>query len=278
MRSRRDPAVPSEYEELRRIAVRVAGQAAGLLRDYACIESFAESVRGETIRADLEAESFIVDLLRSEGVRYRIVSEEAGVLDGTSDIAVLVDPLDGSKNYSNCIPWSSVSIAFVEAVGGGRGVPVAGAVAPVFYGDVISFSYGGGCWLGGARIEPARPPSRFIYVYIEHPEAAERIARLVAALRGGFKIRSLGSAALEVAYTGLGRGYAFVDLRSKLRNIDLAAALGVASECGGAAAAGGARIESLSVERVEGLGSVVATSPGVDLEDVTRILWGRPAQ
>jgi len=256
--------------ELRSLAVRVAGAAAGMLRDLACTGDYGRSVSGETIRADLEAESFIVDMLRDEGVRYPIVSEEAGVLPGEGDVVVLLDPLDGSKNYSNCIPWASVSIAFYSA----DGKPLAGAVAPVFNGPPISFAAGHGCFEGGTRLKPPKERTRFLYVYIEHPDAAVKLAEVVAALRGGYKIRSLGSAALEIAYVAVGRGHAFIDLRSKLRNIDVAAALGIVMECGGSAATPAGPLESLDTNRVQSLGSIAVAGSNETMRLLEGILWG----
>ncbi len=260
-------------ETLREIAVQIAGEAAGLLRDNACSEKYTRTLGGETIGADVEAESYIIEALRREGVRYPIVSEESGLTEGRGDLVVLLDPLDGSKNYSNCIPWSSVSLAFYTRTG----EPLAGAVAPIFYGNTLSFARGAGCYEGGRRIEALEPPSRFLYVYIEHPDAARALAEIVVALRGGFKIRSLGSAALEIAYVAIGRGHSFIDLRSKLRNIDVAAAFGMILECGGIGLTPRGRIERLNVGTVEKLGSVAFTrSP--ELESILqRAAWG-PAQ
>jgi len=255
---------------LRSLAVRVAGAAAGMLRDLACTGEYSRSVSGETIRADLEAESFIVDMLRDEGIRYPIVSEEAGLLPGEGDAVVLLDPLDGSKNYSNCIPWASVSIAFYSP----QGAPIAGAVAPVFNGPPLSFAAGHGCFEGNTRLEPPGEGTRFLYVYIEHPDAAAKLAEVVAALRGGYKIRSLGSAALEIAYVAIGRGHAFIDLRSKLRNIDVAAALGIVRECGGRAATPSGPLDSLDTMRVQPIGSIAVTSAPETMKLLESILWG----
>jgi len=250
--------------DLRRIAVQVGGEAAGLLRDIACTREASESVGGDTIRADLAAEDYILEALRAEGFRGTIVTEEKGTLRlGNDDLTAFIDPLDGSKNYSNCIPWASVSIAFAPTPGNDRITPgqvLAGAVTPVFYGDPLSFD--DRCYLGGTPWERTAP-TRFIYVYIEEPAAAIGIARIIRELGGGYKIRSLGSAALEIAYVGIGRGTAYVDLRPKIRNVDVAAASGFAERCSVYTYNVDGTPLTLSTSTVEKLGPIVVASADI---------------
>ena len=246
-----------DNEELRRILVRVASEAAAYLRDIACTEpKLSESVSGETVVVDILAENYIIGALKEELGSVRIVTEERGVL-GSGELTVIIDPLDGSKNYLNCISWASVSIAAVPT-GGTITEALAGVVAPIFYGDPISFARGIGCFRGNAHLTRISPPEKFVYVYIDHPEAAKKVASLVASLGGGYKVRSLGSAALEIAYTGVGRGTAFVDLRSKLRNVDIAAAAGIVRECGGAIIDERGNSVNTPVDRVHSAGNIIA--------------------
>jgi len=246
---------------LRRLALQVSGEAAGLLRDMACTRRAGERIEGDTIRADIVSEDYIIDVLRAEGFRGAVVTEEKGTLRlGDDDLVVLIDPLDGSRNYSNCIPWASVSVAFARPANGviGPGDVIAGAVTPVFYGDPLSFD--SHCYLGETpweRLEEAR----FLYVYIEEPEAARGIARIIEHLGGGYKVRSLGSAALEIAYVGLGRGAAYIDLRPKIRNVDVAAATGFASRCGVGSYRLDGSLLKFPLDRVQRLGPIVVATP-----------------
>ncbi len=259
-----------DAEELRRVAVKIAGEAAGYLRDIACSsERLSRVVKGETVLVDVMAEDYIIGALREELGPLRVVTEEKGVV-GEGDLTAVVDPLDGSKNYLNCIPWASVSIAFVQS-GGRLSDVLAGAVAPIFYGFPISFASDGGCFIGNQRVYP-QEPERFIYVYIDHPEAAYTIAKIIGELGGGYKVRSLGSAALEIAYTGLGRGAAFLDLRSKLRNVDLSAAYGIVRECGGFVLNSRGEQLDLSMDRVVRAGNVVAVPNKAVYENIKNIL------
>ncbi len=260
--------------EARKLLVRVAGEAAALLRDYACTERFTERLGGERIRADVESESYIIDSLRAEGFRGVVVSEESGRVElGSRDGGVvLVDPLDGSSNYGNCIPWAAVSLAYAPPGSVGvRGVS-AGVVYPVFFGDPISFG-GGRCFLGGTLVGPKSPPARMLFVYMESSEAVEAVARVFHEL-GRPKVRSLGSAALEMAYAALGRAVAFIDVRSRLRNVDVAAALGLTLACGGEALRPGGDPLDVGLEMVEGVGAVISSSTAETAARIAGLLGG----
>ena len=262
-------------EDIRRALLRVAGEAAAYLRGLACSgEDLARPIRGETVLVDVMAEEFIIGALRAELGRIRVVSEERGS-EGSGDLTIIIDPLDGSRNYLNCIPWASVSLAAAPTGSSLRGV-IAGVVAPIFYGHPLSFARGKGCFEGMSSITPRSPPSRFLMVYIDHPEAAESVAKVVSSLGGGYKIRSLGSAALEVAYTGIGRAAMFVDLRSKLRNVDLAAAAGIVRECGGEVLSPSGEPIDTGLSDVERAGNVIAVPEPSMWEAVGSVLSAKP--
>ncbi len=239
--------------ELRRLALRVAGEAAGMLRDRICMEENAVILQGDTAAIDLESEKYIVDALRGEGFTGTVIGEETGVNPGEPGVAALVDPLDGSKNYLSCMPWASVSIAFLDS----SGRPLAGAIAPVFRWPPLSFDEDG-CYEGAARLEPGEPRYRILFTYVEKPEAAEKMVRVVKRL-APVKVRSMGSAALELAWVAAGRALAFADLRGQLRNIDVAAATGLVRRCGGEVVDELGEPLRLPVSGVHRVGSVIAS-------------------
>lgn len=228
------------YEELRRIAARVAGEAAGYLRDNMGVEEVLEvevkRSEDESMRIDIGSEKLIAELLEANGFKGVMVGEEQGArrINGGGDYVAVVDPLDGSKNYAAQIPWASVSIA-IAPLNGDRAVlsdVVAGAVAPIAPGyPVYSFAKGGGAYEGGLRASPRpRPLSRMVMAYIEKPEQASILLKYLEAAGGRRAVRALGSASLEIVWAATGRAELFMDVRGKLRVVDVAAALGFARE------------------------------------------------
>lgn len=281
----------SDAEELRRIAVKIARDAARFLAEQSETGTSLQLVSGETFKADIMAESLIIDELVVMGVGGTIVSEERGVEKLNDEPVVsIIDPLDGTINYVNNIPWCAVSIAF--ALKKGNRVTsndiVAGVVYPVFYGEPISFATGKGIYLGETRIEPPLLDSNYerlgwkiVALYEDDPKAIESIRKIYDALvvhvrnrddNASLKLRSLGSASMELAYVGLGKIGFFIDLRARLRIVDVAAGLGIIKEAGGLFTdAKGERIV-LEADRVSRLESIIAVYRPSDIRPVLSAL------
>ncbi len=267
-----------ELLDLLNIVRRVAGEAAGFLRDKFGIEEYTKVVlqhshdADEGLRIDVENEEYIVELLRTESFNGYFLGEEHGltkISDGP--FIAIVDPLDGSKNYASLIPWSAVSIA-IAVIPKDReprlSDVVVGAVAPVYRWPVISFARGLGVYEGGSKASPRKPPARMILAYFENTEQARVVQRYMR-LAPGRPLRSLGSACLEITWTSLGRAEVFIDIRGKLRVVDVAAAAWIAVEAGSTVL-----VENLdaSLTRVDRVGSVAVASGSDSMEYLARAL------
>ena len=65
-------------------------------------------------KADLESEAAILTVLDQEYSHYNIQSEETGFIDRQSEYTFVIDPLDGTNNFSLGIPNFTVSIALLK--------------------------------------------------------------------------------------------------------------------------------------------------------------------
>ena len=272
--------------ELRRLSLRIAGEAAGFLRDLREDEGeVLERLPGrDTTKADWEAEGYIIDLLKQEGIRGLVVTEERGVLElGSDDITVVVDPLDGSTNYVLGIPWCAVSIGFAPKRSQARlSDVVAGTIHSVFLHVPYSFSRGEGVFVGEERVERSMVQDNFrrtgrntIILYLDFVEELQKVEALLQAMRrehGVMKARCLGSASLELAMVAIGRVGYFIDLRPVLRNVDVAVAFGLLRELGGAYSNTCGEPIDVGLDRVYRIESVIATSRSEDLGAVRRLL------
>jgi len=256
-----------ELESLRRMLVRVAGEAAAYLRDRFGLDELLVVVQrhhhdeDEGMRIDVESERNILELLRAEGFRGLFLGEESGLVRlGSDPYVVVADPLDGSKNYAALVPWSAVSVALAPVAGGSASLRdvVAGAVAPIFHWPVLSFARGVGVYEGGARVSREERGSRLVLAYVEKPEQARVVHRYLELTGDKRSVRALGSASLEIAWAGLGRAELFVDVRGRLRVVDVAAAAWLAAEAGSVVAVERPEASLLSVERI---GSIAVSSP-----------------
>ncbi|WP_433291204.1 inositol monophosphatase family protein [Pseudonocardia sp. CA-142604] len=114
--------------------------------------------------ADWAAEKAITEAIRHEHARATVIGEEAAANDpgivgslDEADLAFVLDPLDGTKNFVAGLPLFAVMAAVVE-----RGRIVAGVIHdPVTRTSAIA-TEGGGAWLrrdgtAGTRLRVADP-------------------------------------------------------------------------------------------------------------------------
>ncbi|QKR00530.1 D-fructose 1,6-bisphosphatase [Metallosphaera tengchongensis] len=170
---------------------------------------------------DKMAEDFILDRINNLGYSMSFVTEEGGFIgkEGTEYVAV-IDPLDGSTNYLNGITWASVSIAIYTRAGR----PVAGSVGEIFSNRVYSYDERN-AYVNGVKFSPTFPPKqRIVLAYFEKGKL-EKVIPVLTKIKGGYKSRNLGSASLDVLLVCTGRAYLFIDVRNKLRNVDVASSL-----------------------------------------------------
>jgi myo-inositol-1(or 4)-monophosphatase len=99
------------YQKLLDIAVLAAMESGKILTEHK--HSKINSAIGKDIKlqADIESEKNIFEILSKS--RINILSEEAGFieLNKEEELCWIVDPLDGSLNYSRKIPLNCISIA-----------------------------------------------------------------------------------------------------------------------------------------------------------------------
>ena len=227
--------------DLHRLVVNIAVEGARYARERSSDRSMfavlSKNPTGDdTRRIDKAVEDHILEEIKGRGVSALVITEETGSLmigSGEPEYILLLDPLDGSINYVADIPYCSVSLAALPyRVRASLSDVVVGVVAEIFRDRSYSFLKGLGAYVNN---EPAygfvsEGPS-VILAYFEEPDLVGRIHKLWFRL-GKPKIRSLGSASLDIINVSMGRFRAFIDLRGRLRNIDVAAAIGFARELG----------------------------------------------
>ncbi|EWG06916.1 MAG: extragenic suppressor protein suhB [Candidatus Aramenus sulfurataquae] len=180
---------------------------------------------------DKKSEEYVFQLLNETGYKFLFVSEESGVVRQGDDyeFVALIDPLDGSTNFVSGIPWSSVSIALYKRGERDFNKSFAGVVANVFTGDVYSY-YNGRSYVNGVEVTEPKKGSNVVLGYFTKRDLDKALKMLNNVEK--VKIRSLGSASLDMILVCLGKAYLYFDVRNKLRNIDIAASTGFCSTLG----------------------------------------------
>ncbi len=230
-----------DAKSLRKILVRIAGETAGYLRDIVDQQDLAEAIgkgaAGDTThRADKIAEETIIDLVRREDLPAKIVTEEGGIINVTTnpEYLLIIDPLDGSMNYLSKIPYAAVSLAISRIDNAVNTGILAGAIANIFLKEIYSFD-DEHAYIDNTPILPdnLKPSvSNIVIVYTKTPSFFNLMKDFFTTHLPQGRLRVLGSASLELAYTGLSRILLFINNMGSLRNLDIVAAIKFAEKLG----------------------------------------------
>lgn len=182
--------------------------------------------------ADKASERYIVRLLRRRFPDHSIVTEESPPRDGASPYRWVIDPLDGTINFSHGLPHACVSIALVK-----DGRPVMGAVMDPFRNELFWAARGRGAWLNGRRIRVTRErrmmKSLLVtgFPYDRYKRWRYYMRFYGEVLRRCQGLRRMGAAALDMAYVACGRFGAYWEFN--LKPWDSAAGWVLVEEAGG---------------------------------------------
>lgn len=98
-------------------AVRKASR--GLSRDFGEVQALQVAKKGPAdfvTAADLKVENALFEELQKLRPGYSFLGEERGLVEGTDKTHTwIADPIDGTTNFINGLPWFAVSIAWLAA-------------------------------------------------------------------------------------------------------------------------------------------------------------------
>jgi myo-inositol-1(or 4)-monophosphatase len=189
-----------------------------------------------TMELDRAAEADVfteLEDLAARGETFAVLSEEAGHRKFGADYPlVLVDPVDGSLNAKQGVPFFGVMLALVD--GPTIGDTVVGCVLNLINGESWTAIRKQGAKRGGEPIKVMRrqAPERLELIALESLPSALVGAR--GLIQRATKIRILGSMALAIAHTAAGSFDAFC-APVPVRVFDMAASLLIVAESGGVA-------------------------------------------
>lgn len=182
---------------------------------------------------DAAAEKAIIETIQEHFPTHSFLAEESGQhFQSHAPITWVIDPLDGTTNFARNVPIFCVSVGAIDA----HGRTLCGAIYQPLNGELFLAQRGHGAYLNGARLQVSKA-SRFEnalgatsvpYNLREKPHLIEHFSRMAAL---GNPIRSIGSAALSLAYVAAGRLDAYWG--ATLQPWDIAAGSLLVEEAGG---------------------------------------------
>ena len=218
---------------IKRVAVAAAYKSAGILRSYlGNITSISKKGATDLVtEADAASEEAIIKTIKKVFPDHAILAEESGLIAGDDGCQWIIDPLDGTTNFTHEFGLFSISIAY--AFGGDV---VVGIVLSPLTEELFSATKGDGATLNGRPIQVSGQKqviesllvTGFPYNLDETEDPL--LNRLSHCLTSSQGVRRLGSAAIDLCYVACGRFDAFWE--ESLHVWDVAAGMLIASEAG----------------------------------------------
>jgi myo-inositol-1(or 4)-monophosphatase len=227
----------SDSKAALRVAVGAARAAGDLMRRHFHTPKKINEASQHDIKLELDVrcQRLIERRLRSAFPRVAVLGEEGGVGDPHARARWVVDPIDGTVNFTYGIPHACVSIALqIQDPTGGFQTTI-GVVYDPFCDELWTAIRGQAARLNGRVIRVSQrtrlAESILTLGFAKHRRSLDAMLpafnRLVHRVR---KIRIMGSAALALTYVASGRMDAY--LESGIRLWDIAAG-GLILECAG---------------------------------------------
>lgn len=221
----------ARYELAKIIAIE-----AGNLQKNFCGKELNTAIKSSTVdivtEIDFAVQSTIVNRIVSQFPDDGILAEEKYAKESKDEWTWIIDPLDGTTNYSHGFPFYCVSIGLYKEKKGYYGVIYLPCLDELFEAH-----RGEGATLNGApincssieEIDKAMVATGFPYDV--NPLAEDNVPQFKNFLMEAQAVRRFGSAAIALAYIACGRLDGLWEM--KLRPWDMAAGVLMIQEAGG---------------------------------------------
>lgn len=182
--------------------------------------------------ADKASERVLLDHIHQSYPHHSVLSEESGEENGDADHRWVIDPLDGTTNFSEGLPTFCVSIGLQY-----RGETVAGVVFAPYLHEMFHAVKGQGAFLNGKSIavsgkkDIAKAVVATGFPYDKHltdDNNLDNVTHIFTQLRA---LRINGSAAVDICYCAAGFLDGYWELN--LHEWDVCAATLILHEAGG---------------------------------------------
>lgn len=196
----------SLFEEIEAYAVEIADRAGQILLEYFHqpleVKFKGKQKTDPVTSADTRSEDYLKAAISKKFPDHSILSEEGGVL-GNSDSPFIwvLDPLDGTANFVNGLPFFAVSVGVLWQMQ----PAVAGIYMPVTHkagAGVYHARLGGGAYLDEERIEATSAMSSRPLSAVPVHGGGLRVSG--KSRREPYEARNTGSIAVELALTASG--------------------------------------------------------------------------
>ena len=207
------------------IAKKASISAGELLLNKNLITEVFSSDKDIKLTADIQAEQSIKDIISAES-SYPILAEESGKsVEKLGDTYWIIDPLDGTANYSRSIPISAVSICLMHQLN-----PVLGVIYDfnndhLYEGSIVSDAL-----LNNQKIKVSSVDNSESGILItglpNNTDYSDKgLTKMIRDFQDWRKVRMLGSAAMASAFIASGKADAYKEKNSYIWDVAAGAAI-----------------------------------------------------
>jgi fructose-1,6-bisphosphatase/inositol monophosphatase family enzyme len=176
---------------------------------------------------DKLAEDTALDIIKKSKLKINLLSEEAGFVDNNGKYTFVLDPVDGTRNAYRGIPFYAVSLA----IGKSKMSDVEYAIVKnIPTGDTFIAEKSNGAFFNKKRICVPEVPHKQI---LSSLALGNNFDKVTISLAKKDKVRSLGSASLEMCMVAIGALDFYVIGKEYIRIVDIAASTLILREAGG---------------------------------------------
>jgi len=176
---------------------------------------------------DQIAEDIAVKFIKRSDVKANILSEEAGFIDFNEEYTFVLDPIDGTRNATRGIPFYSVSLGIGKKMLSDVEYAI---VRNIPTGETYIAEKNNGAFYNKSRICIPDMPAKEILSCLT---LGKNYDKIVLSLAKKDKVRSLGSASLEMCMVATGALDFYIVGKEYLRVTDIAASTLIVREAGG---------------------------------------------
>lgn len=224
-----------DFGSVAKAAVKIAGT--GIVRSRWKDSPVRAKASGDVVtRWDLHVDSQVSNHILESFPDHGIISEESGETNADAEYVWILDPIDGSRHFSQGLPLYSISLALRR-----RDDLILGVVYAPEGDRLFAAETGGGATLDEEPISCSQRTSLAdSIVCVEIPTrhypielrsyALEKLALL---MDHADRVRVIGVSALGLCYTAMGGFDAYVNLSGASKIWDLAAGKVILREAGG---------------------------------------------
>ncbi|MBN1644555.1 inositol monophosphatase [Candidatus Woesearchaeota archaeon] len=193
-----------------------------LMENFGKLDSYdiKENQSNIVTKADIDSEMAIIRIIEKKFPDHNIIAEETGFRDKNSNFTWIIDPLDGTSNFSAGIPWFGILICVLK-----DSKPVMAGIYLPFY-DLLYFAEAGkGATKNAEKISVSKESDlknvlmTYSLDYCEDISKTEKESKIITKIVNNIRNLRATNCVVDFCYTADGRLGGCINQTTKIWDI-----------------------------------------------------------